>query len=390
MARAMSTDSELSNSTTCSGERCGAAAGRGAGSAGLGLGLVARGAAQEIAHPAALLRRPSGSAGALRSASAGGRAAMLPRWTGCCCGRAPLDAARRRTGACTGAGAGRRRRGGAGGSARVGSVDMRPDLATMSDSSFSALICSVTARRIAVVDSLASTGMSSTPFFELGAGLLRARRGSTAAVGACPRSHRRSAGWPTSTTSVMELRILSVDSLRPALGLLQRAADQVLERLHDPLEVLRLVHQPDGQVFQRRLPLSSVCSKLRLRRADQVGGVGKQPAVLVEAVGDRGDLAQRLPATARSAGWCWRRSGAPRWRRSAPPSRWSTAKLCGRSRQPLVDAEQVLARPASISSLSWRARRGQPADQVVDVFGQARCGRLRPRPASRRCGWRAR
>ena len=35
----------------------------------------------------------------------------------------------------------------------------------MSDSSFSALICSLTARRMAVVDSFASTGISTTPFF---------------------------------------------------------------------------------------------------------------------------------------------------------------------------------------------------------------------------------
>ena len=93
---------------------------------------------------------------------------------------------------------------------------MRPDLATMSDSSFSALICSLTARRIAVVDSLASTGMSITPFFS------SARVSSSsllidAAVRRISSVASAKRLVADSTTSVIEVRILSVDaSVRPS------------------------------------------------------------------------------------------------------------------------------------------------------------------------------
>ena len=93
---------------------------------------------------------------------------------------------------------------------------MRPDLATISDSSFSALICSLTARRIAVVDSLASTGMSITPFFS------SARVSSSsllidAAVRRISSVASAKRLVADSTTSVIEVRILSVEaSVRPS------------------------------------------------------------------------------------------------------------------------------------------------------------------------------
>ena len=168
---------------------------------------------------------------------------------------------------------------------------MRPDLATMSDSSFNALICSLTARRIAVVDSLASTGMSIAPFFNSARVSSNSPRIDWAvrrisSVASEKRLRRRF------DHLVDRIADLVGQFQRPSLGLLQCRTDQVLERLHHALELLGLVHQPDGEVFQRRLPLQRVL-EVRLRRADQVRRVGKQPAVLVEAVGDRRDLAQR-------------------------------------------------------------------------------------------------
>ena len=162
----------------------------------------------------------------------------------------------------------------------------------MSDSSFSALICSLTARRIAVVDSLASTGSSNTPF------LISARVSSSSVridsrSGACPRSRRRSASSPTRSTSVIAMRILSVDSsVRPS-ALCMALADQILEGVHDALEVLRLLDQPDGQVLERGLPLERVL-EIALGRAQEIRRAGQQPAVLVELGGDRGHLAQRV------------------------------------------------------------------------------------------------
>ena len=103
-------------------------------------------------------------------------------------------------------------------------VDDRPERATISDSSFSALICSVTARRIALVDSLASTGRSRTPFL------------SSARV--CSSSPRMLAAV---------LRISSVAVLKRFGGLLDDFGDGAAHQFGRLLRAAlgRLEHAPD-------------------------------------------------------------------------------------------------------------------------------------------------
>ena len=204
MALAMSTDSEFSDSTTCSGERW------------LRRRAAALGGAPRPRHPLRARRRARRSRtqppccvrplrGAPRSCASAGRSrSSVPR--SAAAGRRHLRSAAGRAAAAAapagGAAAQARDAAGAAAAARRGCGRvakrrcMRPDLATMSDSSLSALICSVTARRMAVVDSLASTGISITPFFS-SARVSSSSLRIDARCAACPRSRRRSAWSPT-------------------------------------------------------------------------------------------------------------------------------------------------------------------------------------------------
>jgi len=92
----------------------------------------------------------------------------------------------------------------------------------MSESSFRALICSETARRMAEVDSFCSSGISDDALLELGAGevelaLDRARR-APHLLGRVRRS------WLRIDDVVMALRILSADSIVLPSAFWQRLA----------------------------------------------------------------------------------------------------------------------------------------------------------------------
>src|SRR5690606_10928885 len=73
----------------------------------------------------------------------------------------------------------------------------------------------------------------------------------------------------------------------------QRAADEILERLHDALDVLRLLDEADGELFERLLATVKRRGEIVLRRAEHVGGRAQYLCVVVEARRDGRDVLER-------------------------------------------------------------------------------------------------
>ena len=246
---------------------------------------------------------------------------------------------------------------------------MRPDLATISDSSFSALICSLTARRIAVVDSLASTGMSITPFFN------SARVSSSSLRIDCGRPAHvlgrfgRSAWSPTRSTSLIELRILSVDSsVRPSAfssAVPTRFSNDFMTRSSSSDFLTSPTARSSSEDCR-----SSVCSKFDCAAPIRFDALASSLPCSSKRLA--------IAATSRSAA-C---DSSVRRLVLASIRRAELAKVCAafsvvaanlsvRSRQLLVDTEQVLLGRFD-EHVELRARRRKAADQVVDVFRKRR------------------
>ena len=176
---------------------------------------------------------------------------------------------------------------------------------------------------------------------------------------------------------------------RPALGLFQRVADQVLERSHDAFEVLRLLDQPDREILQRGLPLQRVL-EIALRRA-RAGPTRWRAACCAR----RTWLA--IEATSRSV----LDDSSVRRVVLASTRRAELAKVCAAFSVRRGEACRVLpvsrsstlagsALAASISSLSCELDAASRPIRSATLFGKRRCARLRRPTASRQCGWRAR
>ena len=196
---------------------------------------------------------------------------------------------------------------------------------------------------------------------------LRVRRGSIGPCGACPRSLRRSAASPTSITSLIELRILSVDSsVRPSAfssAEPTRFSNDFMTRSSSS----DLLTSPTARSSSEDCR-SSVCSKFDCAAPIRFDALASSLPCSSKRLA--------IDATSRSAA-C---DSSVRRLVLASIRRAEVAKVCAAFSvveanlsvvpgQLLVDDEQVLLGRLD-EHVELRARRGKPADQVVDVFRQ--------------------
>ena len=164
---------------------------------------------------------------------------------------------------------------------------------------------------------------------------------------------------------------------RPALRRLENPRDEVLEGVHDALDVLGLLHQSVGELFQRLLALIERRGETGLGRAQEVGGAGENLAVLLEASRDaRHFLERAIGNLAEAAGIGLQRLGGvlEHVRRPVGVGR----EFPRRRAEAAVDLREVAGRDLDeLAQLVVGG--GKPLQQVRNAVGQRRTRALHRR-----------